>query len=266
MTSIRSLFLVATAGLLFSASQVLAGPPDVPVTPAAAASPWEFRLEPYGWFPGVTGTTGVLFQQVPVDLGFSNIAEHLKMAFAGQFEVRYNRWGLMLDGYYADIGGYVPVRDPRIQQFAVDVKEAVYQIVPNYRAYQSDKGFFDLLAGVRIFGVKLRLTDFRDVSGGKGGPTFVYENRSGSKTWVDGIVGGRGQYFLAGNLFAAAYADVGGGSSHLTWQYQGTLGYRFSKLISVELGWRTLSDNYTNGGFTYNLKTQGAFMGVNFVW
>jgi hypothetical protein len=47
---------------------------------------------------------------------------------------------------------------------------------------------------------------------------------------------------------------------------QGTLGYRFSRLISAEAGWRLLSDNYQEGGFTYNVKQQGAFIGVTFTW
>jgi hypothetical protein len=266
MTYRRSTLLGVAGALVLSASRVLAGPPDVPVTQAAAESPWEFRLEPYGWFTGLTGTTGVLGQQVPTDLSFSDIAHHLKMVFAGQFEVRYNRWGLMTDIMYADIGGYIPVRDPRIQEFALDTKLLVFQLVPNYRVWRSDKGFFDLLAGLRGWDTKLRLSGFRDVSDGEGAPDFRYFNRSDSKTWVDFVGGARVQYFLYQGLFVAAYGDIGGGSSALTWQVQGTLGYKFTKMISAELGWRTLSDNYQTGGFTYNVKQQGALLGVNFTW
>jgi hypothetical protein len=178
-------------------------------------------------------------------------------------ELRYNRFGLLVDVLYADVGGYLPVESSRIQQLALDDKMLIFQVVPNFRLFHSDKGFFDFLAGLRGWDMKLRITGFREpgivTSGG-------YFNESQSKTWVDGIVGMRGQYFLFGNTFIAAYADIGGGSSKLTWQVQGTMGYRFSKRTSAELGWRTLSDNYVDGGFTYNVKQQGIYSGVSFTW
>jgi hypothetical protein len=267
MTYLRSTLLGATGALLLSASQILAGPPDAPVVQPAAESPWEFRLEPYGWFAGLRGTTGVLGQTVPTDLSFSDLAHHLKMTYAGQLEIRYNRWGLLTDIMYADIGGYIPVRDPRLQQFALDTKLLVFQVIPNYRLWRSDKGFFDLVAGVRGWDTKLRLTGFRDVSDPEDPfRTFQYFNRSQSKAWVDFVGGARGQYFLYKGLFVAAYGDIGGGSSALTWQVQGTMGYKFTKMISAEAGWRLLSDNYTSGGFIYNVKQQGLYTGVSFTW
>jgi len=252
------------AGLsLFTVSSALAGPPEVPTAPAPV-SPWEFRLEPYAWLTGLSGTLGVAYQTVPVDLGFKSLAQHLKMAYAGQFEARYNRWGLQMDFFYSDIGGYIPVQDPRIRQLSTASAQRVFQLTPNYRVYRSNKGFFDVLAGIRVVGSEARLTGFRDV--GLNTVDFRYFNNSQSKAWVDGIVGVRGQYFLLGNSFVAAYADIGGGSSKLTWQVQGTLGYKFSDKISTELGWRLLSDNYQEGGFTYNLKQQGLFTGMSIRW
>jgi hypothetical protein len=260
MTSIRKLFLGAAGALVLTASQVQAGPPDVPVTPAPI-SPWEFRLEPYLWASGISGTTGVFGAQIPTDLSFNDIFHHLKMSLAGQFEVRYNRFGLLLDVFYADIGGYISTPGPFIRQLSLDNKLVIFQAIPNYRLFHSDKGFFDLVAGVRVMSTKLRLTGFRfsPVTNG-------YFNRSDSKAWADFVGGARGQYFLINGLFVAAYGDIGGGSSDLTWQVQGTLGYKFSKLVSAEIGWRLLSDNYQTGGFTYNVKQQGLFTGVSFTW
>src|SRR5215475_8350712 len=97
--------LGAVGGLMMAASTLQAGPPDLPPTPPGPVSPWEFRLEPYLWASGISGTTGVLGAQIPTDLSFKNIFHNLKMTYAGEFEVRYNRWGLLLDIFYADIGG-----------------------------------------------------------------------------------------------------------------------------------------------------------------
>jgi hypothetical protein len=255
--------LSAAGGLIISTSSAMAGPTEPPPAPPPAESPWEFRLEPYGWLSGISGTTGILGREIPTDLGVNQLFQHLKMSYAGELEVRYYRFGLMADIFYADIGGYLPTPFGRIQQFAADDKMVIFQVVPNYRVFKSDKGFFDLVAGLRGWDMKLRLTGFRQpgiiINGG-------YFNNSQSKSWVDGIGGVRGQYFLVGNTFVAAYGDIGGGSSKLTWQVQGTLGYRFSRLISAEAGWRLLSDNYQEGGFTYNVKQQGTFIGVSFTW
>ena len=251
----------AAGALAFTASQVQAGPPDVPLTPAAEVSPWEFRLEPYFWATGITGETGVLFREVPTDLGFKQVFQHLKMALPVQMELRYNRFGLLTDIIYADIGGYIDA--PRIQQLALDDKMLIFQFVPNYRIFKSEKGFLDFLAGLRGWDMTLRVTGFRQpgivTSGG-------YFKESQTRTWVDGIAGMRGQYFLFGNTFIAAYGDIGGGSSKLTWQVQATMGYKFSPRTSAEFGWRVLSDNYADGGFTYNVKQQGIYSGVSFTW
>ncbi len=260
MTYLRSIFLAVAGATLFAASQVQAGPPDVPVSPAPL-SPWEFRLEPYGWLAGISGTTGILGQPISTDLSTSDLLHHLKMSLASQIEVRYNRWGLLLDAFYADIGGYIQTPGPFVRQLAVDDKLFIFQAIPNYRLFRSDKGFFDLVAGVRVMSTKLRLTGFRFSPFANG-----YFNRSDSKAWADFVGGARGQYFLYQGLFVAAYGDIGGGSSDLTWQVQGTLGYKFSKLVSAEFGWRLLSDNYQSGGFTYNVKQQGLFTGVSFTW
>ncbi|OAI40874.1 hypothetical protein AYO41_01745 [Verrucomicrobia bacterium SCGC AG-212-E04] len=266
MTSIRSALLCAAGALLFSAVQVYAGPPPPPTPAPTVESPWEFRFEPYLWGAGITGVTGVRSREVPVDLGFKKLFDHLKMAIPVEMEVRYKRFGLLTDIMYADIGGYIETPfDRRVQQLAIDDKMLIFQVIPNYRLWRSDKGFFDLLGGLRGWSMKLRLTDFRDI-GPIGRPNFIYENRSQSKTWVDLVGGARGQYFLYQGLFVAAYGDIGGGSSELTWQVQGTLGYKFSKLVSAEVGWRLLSDDYRSGGFTYNVKQQGVFAGVSFTW
>ena len=264
MISRRSLLLGAAAVLLLSASQVKAGPPEIPLVPAAQApqSPrGSFGWNLYLWASGISGTTGVFGLQLPTDLSFNDILHHLKMTYAAEFEVRYNRWGLLTDFFYADIGGYIATPGPFLRQLALDDKLFIFQAIPNYRLFHSDKGYFDLVAGVRVMSSKLRLTGFRLSPFANG-----YFRTSGDKSWADFVGGARGQFFLTHGLFVAAYGDIGGGSSDLTWQVQGTMGYKFSKLVSLEAGWRLLSDNYQNGGFTYNVKQQGTFIGLNFTW
>lgn len=271
----RILSRAALATLLLSSSAAWAGPVEVPVPPAPApSSGWEFRIEPYGWLAGITGESGVAYQTVPTDLSFRDLASHLKMTFAAQMELRYDRWGLLTDIYYADIGGYKNIPDPRIQQFAVDLKSFIFQFPVTYRVYRSKTSdtFLDLLAGGRLNSTRVRLSRFQDVSVPIAGlivpPDFRYFSNSATKTWVDPIVGGRTQVFLSNNIFLGGYGDIGGFGvgSHLSWQVQGTLGYKFNRKMFAEIGWRLLSENYTSGGFTYNAKQQGLYTGFSYTF
>ncbi len=271
MTSVHPRFaaLCATFFLTGSTATCFAGveqPAPVPVP--APASEWEFRLEPYAWLAGISGTTGVLNQKIPTDLSFSKVFEHLKMTLSGQLEVRKGRWGLMTDFFYADIGGFIDRRNPRIQQFAVDNKEFVFNGALAYRVYQTDKVTLDLFAGGRLNSVRLRITQFRDISLPFTAPNFVYLSNSQTKTWVDPFVGLRTKIFMTDHLFLAMYGDIGGFGvgSHLSWQVYPTVGWKFNRRVSAELGWRILSNNYTSGGFTYNVKQQGLYSGFNFTF
>ena len=125
---------------------------------------------------------------------------------------------------------------------------------------------FDLLAGGRVNSTKLRITQFRDISPPATAPNFVYLNESRTQTWVDPIIGARTQLFMTDKLFLGLYGDIGGFGvgSHLSWQVQPTLGWKFTQRTMAEIGWRILSNNYTNGGFTYNVKQQGIYTGVSF--
>ena len=94
------------------------------------------------------------------------------------------------------------------------------------------------------------------------------ENAAGNKQWVDPFVGFRGQLNVTSRLFLAARADIGGFgvSSDLVWQVIGSVGYKLTKNVFAEAGYRYLDDDYTSGGFTYDMATSGAFVGLGVVF
>jgi opacity protein-like surface antigen len=61
-----------------------------------------------------------------------------------------------------------------------------------------------------------------------------------------------------------AYGDIGGFSagSDFTWQVALGAAYDFSKTISGKFGYRYLSVDYDKGGFLYDMKTQGVYLGL----
>lgn len=91
---------------------------------------------------------------------------------------------------------------------------------------------------------------------------------SGSKAWIDPIVGFRARYNFTDHLYAAAKADIGGFGigSDLSWQAFGALGYQFNNHWSSELGYRYLSVDYAKDGFVYDAAMGGAFVGLKFTF
>ena len=89
---------------------------------------------------------------------------------------------------------------------------------------------------------------------------------SADKDWVDPIIGVRAQWNINRQWFLAAKSDLGGlgVGSDLAWTLQGTVGYQFTESISVEIGYRCMATDYSDGAFTYDVNEEGIFTGLNF--
>jgi len=87
---------------------------------------------------------------------------------------------------------------------------------------------------------------------------------SGEQSWVDPIVGLRGQINFTRWLFLGTQGDVGGfgAGSQIAWNVQASVGINFTRNIFAELGYRYMYVDYTNGGFLYQVNSFGLFSGV----
>ncbi len=89
---------------------------------------------------------------------------------------------------------------------------------------------------------------------------------SASESWVDPIIGVRAQWNINPKWYLAAKTDIGGFGvgSDLVWTLQGTVGYNFTDIFSVDLGYRYMHTDYSNDSFTYDVATAGLYVGLNF--
>ena len=89
--------------------------------------------------------------------------------------------------------------------------------------------------------------------------------RRGDKDWVDPYVGLRIQHPLAERWTLVGYADIGGFGvgSDFTWQTALGVSYDFSKTMSGKFGYRYLAVDYDKGGFVYDMKTRGMYLGAS---
>lgn len=139
----------ATISLLAAASAGSFEDPIIAPTPDAPSSEWEFRASPYGWLTGLDGTVGVGGLTGEIDQSFSDILPSLKMAAALQFEARNGRWGIIADGFYADMGASSNPPGPLYDYVNVDIKEFLGELDIAYRVYEGPSGFVDIYAGLR---------------------------------------------------------------------------------------------------------------------
>lgn len=237
------------------------GPASIAETPAA--SPWEFRIQPYGWLTGIDGTTGPAAFASDVDAGFDDIFNVLEMAAALQFEARRGRWGIIADAFYAELGSSGTLPGPRETDIDLDFQQFLGELVVSYRVCESPQHFADFYAGIRHNSISLDLEATSD------GPVLDDgETRSADKDWTDPIIGIRTQWEINDRWFLAAKGDIGGFGvdSDFTWNLQGTVGYRFNESVSCEIGYRHFDTDYADDGFIYDLAQSGALIGVNFVF
>jgi hypothetical protein len=85
--------------------------------------------------------------------------------------------------------------------------------------------------------------------------------------WWDPVIGGRVSVPLFKTLSIDVMGDVGGFdvASELTWQALPMLNWHFSKWGSIQVGYRWLFTDYSQGSgssqFRYNILTQGPQIG-----
>jgi len=234
--------------------------PIIAPPPAASPSPWEFRIEPYGWLTALDGKVGILNQTADLNAGFDDIWDVLDFAAAMQIELRNGCWGIIADGFYSDLSQDFtpPTRLHTDGNF--EMQQFLGELYASYRFLDSPCGFVDAYAGMRYTYLS---TDLKAdaINPNVDNNIDVSEN----KDWIDPIIGLRGQWNINEKWFLAGKGDIGGFgvSSDLTWSLLATVGYHFTEDVHMELGYRYLHTDYDDGGFTYDIDQAGIYTGLS---
>ena len=231
-----------------------------PIVTAPPASPWEFRITPYGWLTAIDGSTGVNGYVSDVDASFSDIFDVLDMAAALQFEARNGRWGIIADLFYAELSEDATLPGPLATQLDIDFTQFLAEVDLYYRLAEQPEGFLDLYAGFRYNNLDL---NFDAVASTR--REEIRRNGSADKSWADPIIGLRGQWDINEKWYLSGKGDIGGFgvNSDFTWNLQATVGYNFTPCVSAEVGYRYFDTDYDDDGFTYDVAHAGLLLGVN---
>jgi opacity protein-like surface antigen len=246
---------------LLGSGSLFAG--DMRPVPAEAASyipqsDWEFEVLLYGWGAGIDGTIGVGGVTSDVDVKFGDILDNLDMGAMGAVGFRKGRFGFLADFMYLDVSPSFETPGPAYGRTDLRLQETMVDLTGSYRVAEWDGGWFDITGGARYMNVDVEITLHPGLAAGR--------SVSGSNGWWDAVGGFRAKHHLTEKVFLTALADVGGGSSDLTWQALGGIGYQFTNNVSAKLVYRYLSYDYADSGFTYDVDTSGIALGLGINW
>jgi opacity protein-like surface antigen len=240
------------------------------VTQPAHADPvdaWSYEATPYLHAAGLNGTIGAGRVTTHTDISFSDVLSHLDLALQGQFLARKGPLSLGLDAEYIRLSddGSRSVTGPEGRATVLGKLDAtstlaILQGTVGYRILD-EQTKVDIIGALRA----TRLDADLDLDGTLSVGDAVFgrsRSVSGSRDWIDAVVGARILHAISDQVTLSGYADVGGGGSNLTWQVLAGVNWRVAKDYTVKLGYRELSWDYSGGGVVWDMKMRGPYFGL----
>ncbi len=220
---------------------------------------WSGQATIYAWLPAINGSQEGPDGQPLVDLDNWSVLEALDMAFMGAAEIRKDRFGLLFDAVYADLGTDGTWVQNRVKT-SLNTKLGFYTAAAFYRVYDVDRKFVDVYGGARYFDTKatfdLKLPgqNFKDSTDAK-------------LDWTDGIIGVRGGMPLSEHWSVSGFADVGGfdSGSDLSWEVYGGANYAFADHWAGIIGYRYISiEKQVTSRAALDINIQGPLLGITY--
>jgi len=285
---------VATIAALLMVAAMSAARAQQPISfGQAAANPpgWTFDVAPYLWI--ATINAGLSFDLPPPlvgtlssdpSIGFGGLMSHLNFAAMIAADARYDRFSLLTDFIYFNLGGEIakfrsvnvsgrlPVPISRELQTNVSMRlnATEWTLAGGYTLAEGDWGNFDVIAGFRYIEVNSRTNYNLGLTViGPAGSTATFGGigsvASSGRVW-NGIGGFRGRVRLgASGLFIPYYFDAGAGGSKLTWEIASGLGYH-TRFADLSLTYRYLTWNQSSGSSVQRLSIRGPVLMANFTF
>jgi len=278
---VEATYVEAVALRVVPTAVATAAPPaSVAAVEMRPRSPWQFRLNLYGWLPEVGGKTAVPLEgnggaNLNVDMGK---IFPIEFAFMGNLDVSNGQWGAFTDVVYASFGDNLEnTRDFSVGRGSVPASTTatldahlrgwVWTAAGTYRVVSQPTWTMDVLGGFRLLDVTQTVEwSFQGDIG-----SLPPSSRSGSRdiklTNWDAIVGVKGRFAPLGDRawFVPYYADVGTGDSDLTWQAAIGIGYQFG-WGNVTAYYRYLDYRMKSGQLIDTVNLSGPMIGVGFHW
>jgi hypothetical protein len=119
------------------------------VVPGKDPNGWSFILEPYLWGLGVDGTVGVKGLDTHVDYNPLTVVKHLDWGIMAEGEVRRGKWGILGDGFFAQLSASGDPPGPLYNSAHIKLQQGMVELALAYRIIDDRRGFLDIYAGAR---------------------------------------------------------------------------------------------------------------------
>lgn len=263
----RIVKLLHVSGIALAAALMFGAAPASAQSSGVSQNTWSYEFTPYLWGAGMKGDTQAgSLPTTTTDMSFSDVLDVLDFGLMGAFEARKGRWGLFTDAMYMKVSdsatvsrtGAGPLGATLTATANVTLKQTMFAAAVMYRAVEG-KTPIDVLGGLRYNKLDIEVSADFTLLG-----LAASRTRAADKDWVDPYLGVRVQQPLSDRWTFVGYADVGGFGvgSDSTYQLAGGFNYAYSKSISAKVGYRYLNVDYDKGGFRYDMKTDGLYLGV----
>ena len=125
------------------------------VVPGKDPNGWAFIIEPYLWGLGVDGTVGVKRFDTHVDYNPVTVVKHLDWGIMAKGEVRKGKWGILGDGFFAQLSASGSPPGPLYHNANIKLQQGMVELALAYRIIDDRRGFVDIYAGARYnyFGI-----------------------------------------------------------------------------------------------------------------
>jgi hypothetical protein len=228
---------------------------------AAAQSPAperpSFEVTLYGWLQSIDGQVGAGPLAASVDSSFRNTIDKADsvVPFMGHVEGRAGRFSIFMDAAYVSLGFNRVAAGPFTAR--ADSSLLVMHLGGTAELAASGDALWalDAVAGGRVTNVRNEIT----FPGG-----LAARQRD---SWLEPFVGLRLRGSFAESWEYMVQGDIGGfgAGSDFAWQAIGTLGYRFPLFgadATARVGYRALSQDYTDGTFRWDMLIHGPLIGL----
>ena len=120
------------------------------MVPGKDPNGWSFSLEPYAWAMGLDGEVDVgRLPPISVNVDTKKLLQHLDWGIFGRGEIRKGRWGILGDGFYAELSGSGDLGSVLYKSASFNVQQGLASLALAYRIIDDRRGFLDFYAGAR---------------------------------------------------------------------------------------------------------------------
>jgi hypothetical protein len=267
------------------------GPPNVqdapPLRSAEATQRLQVALTPYLWLTGFSGSTRVQNITMNLDKNFAQIVGASDGAFGlmGALDVTYDRLVFQLNGAWT----YAKFEEQRgiFRNGTVSATAASnttwVEFLGGYRIFEAPRDpkaegpqllTLDAFVGGRVtmldMDTTVRATTTVTLPDGRVLVAGASRRINASDSWIEPFVGMRAGFDLTGGWQFNLRGDIGGfgvDGSQFSWQVVAGVGYRWNHenwSMALFLGYRALSQDYTNGPFAWDMIVHGPMLGLQF--